>query len=199
MSFEIPAGELVDLCIEKLSIVTSPASRCVWLIKKSDEGGNMEELLDIYNNIFDEELTEDEISKAEFTATTAKEVLTILGKYVDDVPDELVAAWKKISKLLVKFVGYGAGKYPYPEKEPEKKIEKSKDKWKSLGMTGNESDLTEFVQKVQFILGDKLEHLRVEKDGTVHSLGEKTGLEGRKGGGPSDLDPNDRWPSLGPC
>lgn len=196
MSFEIPAGELVNLRIKKLSLVTSPASRCVWIIKKSNGGGTMEELLEIYNNIFNEEITQEEISKAEFSAASAKEVLTILGKYVEDVPDELVSAWKKLSKLLIGFAEAG---YKYPEKSQVDEfvsgIEKSKkDPWPSMGMAGQ--SLSEFVQKVEYLLKDDLSSLQITKDG-IKTLGQKTGIESSRGG--SKSDPNDRWPSLGPC
>lgn len=197
MSFEIPAGELVNLRIKKLSLVTSPASRCVWIIKKSNEGGNMEELLEIYNNIFNEEITQEEISKAEFSAAAAKDILKVLGKYSDDFPEELLEVSKKLSQLLIGFAGYGI---PYPEKKDDEfssGIEKSKDRWKSLGMVGDQSELSQFIQKVQYILGDKLEKLHIEKDGTVHSLGVPTRIEGHVGGG-GKLDPSDKWPSFGP-
>lgn len=195
MSFEIPAGELVNLHIKKLSLVTSPASRSVWIIRKSNGGGIMEELLDIYNDIFDEEITQEEISKAEFSAAGAKDILKVLGKYSDDFPEELLEASKKLSKLLIGFAGYG---YKYPEKKGDEfsGIEKSKDKWKSLGMTGDQSELSQFIQKVSYILQDDLSALRITKDGEIKSLGQKKGIEGHGGGG--ELDPTDKWPSFGP-
>lgn len=189
--------EIKNLKISHIALVKYPstAEGKHWLIKKSNDE-DLVKLIDIYQDSFGEELSLDEIEKAEFNAVVAKEILGMLAKYVNDVPEELVDTWKKLSKLLIKFVGYG-----YPEKKGDEfvsGIEKSKDKWKSLGMTGGQGELNEFVLKVSHLLKDDLSALRITKDGEVKTLGQKTGIEGHAGSD-SEPDPNDRWPSLGPC
>lgn len=192
--------EIKNLKISHIALVKYPstAEGKHWLIKKS-AAEDLVKLIDLYQDSYGEELSFDEIEKAEFNTAVAKEILSMLAKYVNDVPDELVDTWKKLSKLLIKFAGYGS---PYPEKKGDEfsGIEKSKDKWKSLGMTGDQSELSQFIQKVSYILEDDLKSLHVDKSGQVHTKGEKKGIEssGGGGGGGGELDPTDKWPSFGP-
>lgn len=115
---------LENIKVKKIAfcIKSKPANRFELLLAKSDSNGeDISELLQIYEDAFGEELSLEDVEKAALTREAAKDILRLLGKYDEDIPSDISDAWKKLSRLLIKFVGYGVKPdYGYPKKEVEK-------------------------------------------------------------------------------
>lgn len=119
---------LKKIRVDKIAILTeaNPATGIPLVILKSNE--DIEELLREYEDAFGEALTLQDIEKAALTKEAAKDILRLLGRYDEDIPTDISVAWKKLSRLLIKFVGYG---YP-KKKDEEEELEKfdKEDPWK---------------------------------------------------------------------
>lgn len=192
----------MNLLIKKLKISgiafclnANPATGEGFIIKKSAEGGEniMDELVGIYNNIFDEEISKEEIEKIKFDEAAAKEILAILEKYAPDVPEDLLSAWQKLSKLLLAYAKAGY-KYPYPAKDEGKEgeIKKGGDPWPSLGNAGG-PDAIMTLTKLAYLFKNELAGVKIDEHGNLHKLGKKRGIEGSG----DDPDLEDHWKSLG--
>jgi len=92
------------------------------------EINTMDEIQELFKSLFDEDLTDDEIEKADKLSAEAKSsisgALKMINKYKAEMPPELIAALKVLAK-------HASDKSPYPkpynkaEEDPEKDLSKA--------------------------------------------------------------------------
>ncbi|MBA7610235.1 hypothetical protein ES703_17442 [subsurface metagenome] len=129
--------ELLNLKIKKISLVGSPASRERWILKKSQDSGNFEEIIEAVNDYLEDDLTAIELTKA-VDKDKFLGAIALLKKYRPDMPDDVQASIDRLVKYAVQSFGYG--EYPPVEKGEEEEIKKSQN-WDSFKMPGESTSI----------------------------------------------------------
>lgn len=110
---------LKDIEVEEISLVAVPATRKrFYIIKRSEE---MDEFNVIYKSVFGEELTEEQIQKANELPKEALNAIKSSVKTLERYKDDFDADLKDALKTLTKYSSYG---YGYPAKKSDEELNK---------------------------------------------------------------------------
>lgn len=141
--------KLRDLEIDEISLVDKTATGKKFMIIKSAEVIQMQNIADLIeefsDEVFDVTFTREDFEKKDIpqgVKDKLKEALEALNKYKDDFPDDLSAA----IKMLLKFVAVSSG---LPGKEaPGEKVKKQQVKyWPSFDFAGSGKEEVEKINK----------------------------------------------------
>jgi len=212
------ARRLQSISVNEVSVVDMPATGERFLVLKSKRGGNTmgDELKASIEKILGEGF---DVAKISADATKAlEEACTLLEKYLDDMPDDVAGAIRKLVALSAGAIDGEPKPKPREGEYPEEKnedgrlvfLERSADKWPSITARANETaegNPTAIIMRPAIRKSETDESVIPEDDDQVPFLVQRRG-RGLKKSIDSQNDDNigddgagkeaeDLWPSLG--